>query len=235
MIDFHTHLLPNMDDGSASVEETKLLLDELTAQGVKKAILTPHFYPLADTINNFFKKREVSLSLLKSVYEQGVHPELYLGAEVAFYHGISKSDELRKLCVEGTDLLLLELPFCHWDEDLVEEVLSFAENLQITVVLAHINRYLPYKNAKYLDRMWQNGVVLQLNAECFLDKKTFKKGIKLLKSGKISCLGSDAHNSLTRPPRLKEAIVAIEKKIGYYNLEQIKVRSKQLLSGATKI
>ena len=56
MIDFHTHLLPNMDDGSASVEETKLLLDELTAQGVKKAILTPHFYPLADTINNFFKK-----------------------------------------------------------------------------------------------------------------------------------------------------------------------------------
>ena len=235
MIDFHTHLLPNVDDGSKSIEETKLLLDELSRQGVGTAVLTPHFYPLADTVKKFLERRNKAITELLTVYDKKLHPLLFVGAEVAYFHGISKADELRQLCVEGTDIFLLELPFCKWDDGVVQEVLDIADNLQVKVVLAHINRYLPHKNAKYLDILQKNGIILQANAEWFLEKKTLKKDIKYIKQEKIGCLGSDAHNTLTRPPRIREAVDNIAIKIGDKPLNRIFEFSKNLLKKAKSL
>jgi protein-tyrosine phosphatase len=186
-------------------------------------------------VKNFFEKREKSLNALLTVYDKEVHPALYLGAEVAYFHGISRAEDLREMCIQGTNLFLLELPFCKWDDALVSEVFELMENLSVKVVLAHINRYLPHKNAKYLDIMQKGGVLLQANAEWFLEKRPLKKALKYLKAEKISCLGSDAHNLLTRPPRFKEALINVQNKIGDDKLKAIELTTKKLLSKATKI
>ncbi len=235
MIDFHTHLLPNIDDGASCAEESRLMLDALSFQGVKKAVLTPHFYPLADTVKNFLSRRKTAVENLLGVYDENNHPQLYLGAEVAYYHGIGKAETLQDMRICGTDLFLLELPYCKWDEGVVDDVFEFAENTRNKVIIAHINRYLTFKNAKYLDAMLKNGIMLQANAEWFIDKKTFKQGLKYVKNGSITFFGSDAHNALTRPPRLKEAMDKITEKLGEKAILQTFATGDVLLETAKKI
>jgi protein-tyrosine phosphatase len=53
--DFHTHILPAMDDGSASVEESIALLELEAAQGVERVVLTPHFYPMRESPAEFLR------------------------------------------------------------------------------------------------------------------------------------------------------------------------------------
>ena len=64
MIDFHTHVLPSVDDGSSSVEESIRMLKSMEAQGVKKALLTPHFYAYQTDVESFYLKRESASELL---------------------------------------------------------------------------------------------------------------------------------------------------------------------------
>ena len=62
MIDIHTHILPGMDDGARDVKEALSLIDLLRKQGVSGAVLTPHYYPHEETVNEFLKRREEAYS-----------------------------------------------------------------------------------------------------------------------------------------------------------------------------
>ena len=98
------------------------------------------------------------------------------------------------------------------------------------------NKNLQYKVdiIQYLDIMQKGGVLLQANTEWFLEKRPLKKALKYLKAEKISCLGSDAHNLLTRPPRFKEALINVQNKIGDDKFKAIELTTKKLLSKAKK-
>ena len=63
MIDLHTHILPNVDDGSSSLEESLALLRMLASQGVTLTAATPHFYATSDTPEQFFRRREAAWQL----------------------------------------------------------------------------------------------------------------------------------------------------------------------------
>ena len=63
MIDLHTHILPNVDDGSSSLEESLALLRMLASQGVTLTAATPHFYATSDTPEKFFRRREAAWNL----------------------------------------------------------------------------------------------------------------------------------------------------------------------------
>ena len=60
MIDFHTHILPNVDDGSKGVEESTLMLTRLFEQGVNKVIATPHFYANDESVDEFLLRRNAA-------------------------------------------------------------------------------------------------------------------------------------------------------------------------------
>ena len=64
MIDIHTHILPNFDDGSASVEISVNMLKALREQGVKNVVLTPHFYDYRTDVDSFVQKRQKALDVL---------------------------------------------------------------------------------------------------------------------------------------------------------------------------
>ena len=84
MIDLHTHILPNVDDGSSSLEESLALLRMLASQGVTLTAATPHFYAASDKPEQFFLRRESAWQQLSAAMESGM-PCVLLGAEVAFY------------------------------------------------------------------------------------------------------------------------------------------------------
>ncbi|MBO5868498.1 MAG: hypothetical protein J6Q54_06295 [Oscillospiraceae bacterium] len=212
MIDLHSHILPNMDDGSQSTEETAELLKLLTEQGVTTLVATPHFYPHLDNPEDFLERRSASLANMPQVENS---PELLLGAEVAYFSGLSCSEEMISLQLGNTGLLLIEMPFTPWSEHIIHEICEIPATLGLTPVLAHIDRYLANNQLpKHLNNLISCGVYLQCNADSFLSWRTRGKVLKLMKNGYIQFLGSDCHNLTSRKPQLGEAAKVIQKKLG---------------------
>ena len=87
MVDIHTHILPEMDDGASSLEESLEMCAAAAESGVKTIVATPHFYDVT-VADAFLEKREARLALLKSgLMERGLSLEIRLGAEVAMRPG----------------------------------------------------------------------------------------------------------------------------------------------------
>lgn len=208
MIDFHSHVLPGMDDGSKSVEESLAMLEATAQQGISHMAATSHFYPMEDSPEQFLARRAAVVERLRYAWKPGL-PKLLLGAEVYFFEGMSGVKELDALCLEGTELLLVEMPFHPWTDRMVKELLAVHEHRALTVVLAHIERYFRFQPKGIWDDLLDQGLLMQCNAEYFLSWRTRKKACRMLAEGKVHLLGSDSHNMSARPPRLGEALSVI--------------------------
>lgn len=200
LCDFHTHLLPEMDDGSRSCDESREMLRIMREQGVQRVILTPHYYAWREYPEAFLERRTKAVQKLKTVLSSD-DPILHIGAEVAYFPGIGHSDEIEKLCIGGTDCLLLEMPFEKWREEQYEDIETLIRR-GLTVVIAHIERYPEGKKRKIRNRLRALGAYLQCNAGFFLSGATFRHARKWLARGEVSFIGSDCHRSDTRTPNL---------------------------------
>ena len=220
MIDWHSHVLPALDDGSRSVDESLALLKMLSEQGVDTVIATPHFYADRESLSSFLERREGSYKILRDALAEGM-PRILLGAEVSYYSGISRLEGLSRLCIEGTDILLLEMPFLKWTESIVREVELMLTSTSYTVVLAHIERYFDMRNGEAIERLLSRGAVMQSNAGFFCRRGSRRLALKLLRSGTVSLIGSDTHSVEQRPPRIDEACEIIKKKLGNEYIEKI--------------
>ncbi|MCD7830006.1 MAG: capsular polysaccharide biosynthesis protein [Clostridiales bacterium] len=230
MIDFHSHILPAIDDGSSSVEESVEMLRLAYRGGTRTMMATSHFYAQREAPEDFLERRGAAWAKLAPALPEDV-PEITLGAEVYFYAGISETDCLPRLCAEGSNLLLLEMPFQRWSERTTAEAISIAQDRGLTVLLAHIDRYLDFQTPDVWDTLEENGIRFQVNASAFLDSwRTRRRAYKLLREGKISALGSDCHNMRGRKPNLDAALAAIEKKMGREAVCMIEERAEHLFT-----
>lgn len=205
MTDVHAHILPHMDDGSRSRLESLAMLEKSAGQGISVVAATPHFYAREDSPEEFLVRREQSAARLREQWRPDL-PELRLGAEVCWFEGMSRWEGLETLCIEGTELLLLEMPFAPWTERQLREVRAVAERPGLTVLLAHIERYLRWQTAGAWEALAGWGVKFQCNAEFFLRWRTRRRALQMLRGEKIHFLGSDCHNMDSRPPRLGEVL-----------------------------
>lgn len=213
MIDIHSHILPGMDDGSSSLEESLSMARESARQGVRLLAATPHFYATQEDPNSFLRRREKSLALLESAWQDSF-PTLLVGAEVRYFDGISRVEKIAHLTLDHTRILLLEMPFTSWSGRMVDEVLELQRSRGLQVLLAHVERYLKDQNGQVWETFRQNGVWMQCNANFFLRWQTKRKAQALFKKGEIQMLGSDTHNMTTRPPNLALAREALVKSLG---------------------
>ncbi len=215
MVDYHSHILPAIDDGAADVQESLALLDMLSAQGVRCVCATPHYDATVLTPVAFLEKRAQAYdSLVASLPEGSAYPRILTGAEVAYFPGVSHVDCLTDLCLQGSRLLLLEMPMAPWSEYVLRELTRLACSSEITLLLAHIERYLAFQPAATRRRLLEMGVLMQVNAAFFINRKTRRRALKMLANGEIHALGSDCHGLLTRPPRFAEAAEIIGAKFG---------------------
>lgn len=228
MIDMHSHILPGIDDGSQSVEESLALLTCLREQGVQTVVATPHFYADRDDPERFLSRREEARARLE--WGEAELPRILLGAEVAYFDGMCHSAELTRLQVGNSGLLLVEMPFVAWTQRMITEVTQLPLLTGLTPVLAHVERYrrrdqLP----KYRRQLLEQGILFQCNAEPFLSMKERRWVLSQLKKGCIHFLGSDAHNLTVRPPKMEQAAAVITQKLGKDALNRLTAFSQELL------
>ena len=236
MLDFHCHILPSIDDGSKDPDMSVSMLKEEMRQGVTGIVLTPHFYADMTDPDTFVRRRkESSQRLAERMFKEGEDhewPAMLLGAEVHYYRGISRSEEIRRLCIGRSNYMLLELPFREWHPGIVDEIEALEANQDIRVIIAHIERYLD-RDRKTIKRIVEDtDFLIQSNAEFFLERRTARKAMNMLKDGKIDLLGSDAHNVSSRRPDLGDCAAFIESKGGSIMLQRIEKTALEIFNEA---
>lgn len=209
MLDLHTHILPGMDDGAADVTQSLAMLRMQQAQGVDTVVLTSHFYRQNETVEEFLSRRQRSYETLCAALPSDA-PKMILGAEVAWYRAILDEHRIPELCLGDSACLLLELPLQPWSEALLEQVYQLSGVMGVTPILAHVERYLHLQKKGQIQALQDMGIPMQISAGMFEKTLSRGKALRLMKRG-TWFVGSDAHNTDTRPPNMGIAAAYIRK------------------------
>ena len=218
IVDFHAHILPGADHGSDSVKTSLAQLTLAREASVTRIIATPHFYPDSHSLKKFIHRREEAFWRL-SEHLSGDMPKLSLGAEVLICNGIENMPDLDKLFIDGTNVLLLELPFADFQYPYVKSVSNLV--LQgVNVVIAHAERY-SFEN---ISMMIDAGANIQLNSIA-LSGWFMNRSIRdLIESGRVVAIGSDIHGKDRKAYRSFAKAASIEAEY----IDQIKLSSDSI-------
>ena len=205
MIDFHSHILPGVDDGPETLEESLAMLRENFLQGTDLVVSTSHFYAQDEYPKEFLKRRNESAQKLRNaiLLSTEVYPRFILGAEVLFFPGISEAEGIDLLQIGNRKSILIEPPMAPWTEDMLDEIQQLGRNFDLIPIIAHVDRYMNMlQDPSLIDRVLQRDLLVQVNGSYFLNPKSRKAAFANLKAGKIRLIGSDCHNMDSRPPNL---------------------------------
>jgi protein-tyrosine phosphatase len=204
LIDLHCHILPGIDDGADTWEESMEMARISVAGGVKTAIATPHFSRdlSPDFVKNLVKEFNERLSDANISLTVMPGMEIYLDPEIP---NLLKTGHLQTI---GDKYLLIELPMNHLPL-YTDEVLFRIMVMGYTVILAH-----PERNRQVIENPglvfgWlQQGMLVQINSGSLLGNfgsEVRKTCETLLKANLVHFMGSDAHSSVRRKPELDKA------------------------------
>lgn len=208
MIDIHSHFLPEIDDGSDSIETSLGMLLESYSQGVDLIAATPHFYADEDDPESFLARRNDAYDRLQaamaSVRES--FPRILLGAEILYFPGMSVADELYEMRLGGAPLLLIEPPMIPWTDSMLDEIELTGQNLHCIPMIAHVDRYMyMLRDNSLIDRLGQRRLLTQVNASFFIRPMSRAFALELLRDDRIHFIGSDCHNMGERAPNMGTA------------------------------
>jgi len=214
--DVHCHLLPGVDDGCSSWEESRRCLELARDEGITRLLVTPHIRP-GKYPNEPEALREAFAAWKKRAAGSGIR--LALGAEIYFHHDLPAEWKAGRLlpCGEGGKYLLIELPVATKPRG-VDEVFYRLRLLGVEPVLAHPERYAwAQRDPLRLGELVESGTLLQLTTHSLAG--TFGAGVeqtawKLLDRGWIALVASDAHGPTTRPPLFREAVRRLARRYG---------------------
>ena len=215
MIDWHSHILPGMDDGSRSAAESSKLLMALKEIGVQRLALTPHFYTYEQPMEAFLKKREERFEAFSQLPEASEF-QLTLGAEVYLTRELFNYEDLSPLCLAGTDCMLVELEYgaTHFYDSFFERLDRLEGEYHITPVLAHIDRYdFLVKDPALLRKLKKMGCLFQVNFPSFGPFFQGRRLMGLAKKGLVDFFGSDSHRTPPSPQDWEKWEKKVEKSV----------------------
>ena len=203
LVDLHCHMLPGIDDGAQTIEDTKALLAESRRGGVRRYVFTPHFYPERMDISTFLSGRTGAVKQMRTLPEsEGI--SYRCGAEIA-YVPFFEQLPLEKLTFGSTNYLLMELDTRYLQPG-VEDAIRAVVDRGFRPILAHVERYVYLEQDPTLLYRWiKAGALAQVNAGFVLkDNKSRKRALQLADWNLIHLMASDAHSVKWRPPLLPE-------------------------------
>ena len=203
-IDFHAHILPGCDHGSKDVETSLKQIQLAKEAGVDMICATSHFYGEQTSVEDFLELRARCWLNLKTQMEQGA-PKIILGAEVLAFEGIDRLPHIEDLCLMGTNILLLEMPFTAWSDRLMDSVEALSERTDLQIVLAHVDRYERKQVETLLALEHVKG---QVNVSALTKHAQSGYLREWMREGKIIAVGSDIHGT----------------KVGYSEWQSVKQR-----------
>lgn len=232
MIDFHSHIIPNVDDGSRSVEETFELLKEAKDAGFSGVISTSHY--MEEYYETDVAERNVWIKAIsESLGKKDIDLNLYLGNEVYITKNIINLLETRKATsINNSNYVLFEFPMNSKPMDMYDIIYDMLE-YKLIPILAHPERYsFVQKDPNLVYDLIQKGVLMQSNYGSILGMYGEKAEIivrKLLENNMVHFLGSDVHRSGSVYPKIHNCLREIETVIGEDKLEEISSVNPELV------
>lgn len=215
MIDIHTHILPNLDDGSESWEETLNIIRAGIEDGIKGAVCTSHvFKVLSKDLETRYTQRFNELK--KRVKQENIHFKLWLGSEINVN---AKFDLKSKIATfnDNKKYVLLELPMSDYPHH-VDDLLFKLSLQNLTPVLAHPERNtVIMQKPEIVESLIQRNVLIQINSGSLTGMfggRVRKISMGLLKKGLVHVIASDCHSYKNRPMQLGRAYEIVKKMCG---------------------
>ena len=238
MIDFHTHILPNIDDGSRSIDETFNLIKEAKNVGFEGIISTSHY------MENYYEtdkpEREVWINAIyENLQAKNIDIRLYLGNEIYISENLIKLlEEGKASTINDTSYVLFEMPLNEEPMNLYDTVYQMIQ-CKLVPILAHPERYsYIQKEPDLVYDLVQKGVLMQANYGSIIGQYGEKAQIivkKLLENNLIHFLGSDVHRQNTIYPKIPECLSEINSIIGEEKLQELTTENPKLALGNKRI
>lgn len=225
LIDFHAHILPGADHGSTDIECSRRQLELLSGVGIKKIVAAPHFYPHKTTLKSFLSLREKAVEDIKQILDDN-SPKIYPAAEVLLAPGLDKMEGIETLCINGTNVILVELPIQQLDGGIEEALLNIRENGLVPVV-AHIDRYPKDVRQRLIDL----NLACQINVSALCSLRRRVDIMPYVIRGSVFAIGTDIHGI---DERFSENYTKASKRLKD-ELNSIMTRSAELLKNARSI
>ena len=212
MIDYHTHIIPFVDDGSKSIEASIDMIRDEIDNGVDTIYCTPHhinhrYMCSVEVIKENFNR------LKEAIKENNLNVNIYLGQEICYTDKVDIIKMLKKgelLTLNNTNYVLLEFSFTKEPDDLYDIIYNFSVN-GYKVIVAHIERY-DWITIDKVKGLKEEGAIIQVNSGSIVGlsskkEKSFSK--KLLRLDLVDIIASDIHSF--RPSTMAKAMNMVKK------------------------
>lgn len=237
MIDFHTHIIPGIDDGSHTVTESIEMLKMSYAQGIDTVILSSHFRLGEHKIKTYLKDRQDRLDMIREALtdeDRKLIPKVILGCEIEYNSSINSWDYIGELAIKGTNYVMTEMPFIPWSKEVVRNIDRIALGTPFTPILPHIDRYFhTFTKETYIRHYFDMPeVLLQMNAIYINNVRNVPYFKPLFDDGTIDLIGSDCHGTEWRPQDLGRAIKVLRELCGQETLDRIDKLGREIIKDA---
>jgi protein-tyrosine phosphatase len=222
--DIHCHILPGVDDGPKTIEETLRMLYIAYEEGIRIITATPHYITNNQSMSSE-RIQEIFYQINQAIADSGLKLNIILGSELLFsmdtIEALNRGDALT---IDGTRYILVEFPPAATFRDIWNGLNHCIFGGYIPI-LAHAERYqCLVKDAELVEELINLGAYIQLNLSCLSGKLLDPKVSfchKLLKKDWVHFLGTDAHGAYDRVPRVKDAVEYLKKKFGESKVRQL--------------
>ena len=238
MIDVHSHILPNIDDGSRSIDETFNLIKEAKEAGFEGIICTSHY------MENYYEtdrpEREVWINAIhENLKNKNIEMNLYLGNEIYMSDNIIKLlEDGKATTMNDTSYVLFELPLNVEPMNLYDMVYEM-QQYKIVPILAHPERYsFVQTDPELIYDLIDKGVLMQANYGSIVGQYGKKAQMivqKFLENNMIHMLGTDAHRQNTIYPKIPEILVELKSLIGEEKLNELTTINPELVINNKRI
>lgn len=215
IIDIHTHVLPGVDDGSKSIDESLAIIDYLAEIGIHDIVLTSHYIKGTTYNYNVRERCYVLESLEKELNGRDV--QLYIGNEVYLCDEVVDLYKRKDICtLNNSKYMLVELPLSSYYKNFPNALCELNE-AGIIPIIAHPERYKFIQNDKEkISKLLEFDCLLQINIDSLIGKygrKAQKIAKFLLKKNLVSFVATDTHY-VSDPKKLKKAYKKLKKIVG---------------------
>ena len=228
--DLHSHILPALDDGAKNMDKTREMLQIAYEEGIREIIATPHFFASrksasADQI------RETIVRVEEEMEDWGFSIKLYPGNEIYYRSEVAELLEAGEiLTLADSQYVLVEFDPMTEYSYLRDGILKL-DSFGYIPILAHVERYeCLFEKKERLQRVKDHGGLIQVNASSFqggLFDEMGKRARYIMKHELLDFVGTDAHSTGKRSPRMKETASYLYKKSGKKRAEEILLKNPQ--------
>lgn len=232
MIDIHSHILHEVDDGSENIDESINIIKRAERHGIKAMFATPHYLSSgfeSDVKNNNDKLNEIK----KRLVEENIDMDIYIGNEIFLDHEIlDYIKENKATSLNGSRYVLIELPMMQVPNYIENSVFNMKINGMIPII-AHPERYAYIQRDLGVIKRWvELGALMQLNLSSLAGRygeEVNKVAIKMLERDMYHFVGSDVHKFNSKSLSVESSLEKVKGIVGNERYEEIVTTNGQMI------